>query len=156
MKNPLANNYSESENIVLVDRILAGDREALAQLVTLHQPFIYNVAWKMTHSEEDAQDLSREVLIKVITKLDTFEKRARSARGSMSRRGSGYRRPMWKPLRTALRIPSWSIWVRGFILFKRITPTKLGKRFRSGMLRFRLTPCKNLGLNHERFLVTIQ
>ena len=74
MKNPLSNNYSEEENLTLVDKVLGGDSKALNQLVEIHQAFIYNVAWKMTHDTEDALDLTQEVLIKVVTKLSTFKK----------------------------------------------------------------------------------
>ena len=74
MKNPLSDTYSEKENLILVDRVLEGDSKALNQLVDIHQAFIYNVAWKMTHSNDDALDLTQEVLIKVVTKLSTFKK----------------------------------------------------------------------------------
>ena len=72
MKNPLSSKYSEADNLVLVKASLNGDRKALDQLVKLHQPFIYNVAWKMAHDPNDAMDLTQEVLIKVITKLSQF------------------------------------------------------------------------------------
>ncbi|MFT6747967.1 MAG: RNA polymerase sigma factor (sigma-70 family) [Glaciecola sp.] len=74
MNNPLSVTYSEKDNLQLVDQVLGGDSKALDKLVNLHQAFIYNVAWKMTHSNEDALDLTQEVLIKVITKLSTFKK----------------------------------------------------------------------------------
>lgn len=73
MKNPLSITYSESENIELVSKSLDGDRKALDKLIKLHQPFIYNVAWKMTNDADDALDLTQEVLIKVITKLSLFK-----------------------------------------------------------------------------------
>jgi RNA polymerase sigma factor (sigma-70 family) len=60
----------------LVDKVLDGDSKALDKLVDIHQAFIYNVAWKMTHSNEDALDLTQEVLIKVITKLSTFKRKS--------------------------------------------------------------------------------
>ena len=72
MKNPLSSKYSEADNLILVKASLNGDRKALDQLVKLHQPFIYNVAWKMAHDPNDAMDLTQEVLIKVITKLSQF------------------------------------------------------------------------------------
>jgi len=74
MKNPLSINYSEEENLALVEKVLEGDSKALDKLVDIHQAFIYNVAWKMTHSNEDALDLTQEVLIKVVTKLSTFKR----------------------------------------------------------------------------------
>lgn len=76
MKNPLSDNYSENENLALVDKVLEGNSKALDELVNIHQAFIYNLAWKMTHSNEDALDLTQEVLIKVVTKLSTFKKKS--------------------------------------------------------------------------------
>jgi RNA polymerase sigma factor (sigma-70 family) len=76
MKNPLTVNYSEEDNLKLVEKVLNGDSKALDKLVNIHQAFIYNLAWKMTHSNEDALDLTQEVLIKVVTKLSTFKKKS--------------------------------------------------------------------------------
>lgn len=73
MKNPLSKSYSEAENVELVSRSLNGDLKALDALIKLHQPFIFNVAWKMTNDANDAMDLTQEVLIKVITKLTLFK-----------------------------------------------------------------------------------
>ena len=73
MKNPLSSQYSEEEHNELIEQVLAGSKDALDTLIRLHQPFIYNVAWKMTHHPDDALDLTQEVLIKVITKLSQFK-----------------------------------------------------------------------------------
>lgn len=73
MKNPLSSNYSEKVNRDLVELSLNGDRKAMNQLIKMHQPFIYNVAWKMTHDPNDAMDLTQETLLKVITKLSQFQ-----------------------------------------------------------------------------------
>jgi len=72
MHNPLAEKYSEEKNQELVRKSLSGDRKALDELVRMHQPFIYNVAWKMAWEPNDALDLTQEALIKVITKLSQF------------------------------------------------------------------------------------
>lgn len=72
MKNPLSIKYSEKVNQTLVEQSLGGDKRALNKLIQLHQPFIYNVAWKMAHDPNDALDLTQETLIKVITKLAQF------------------------------------------------------------------------------------
>ncbi|OJJ20190.1 RNA polymerase subunit sigma-70 [marine bacterium AO1-C] len=72
MKNPLSSKYSEETNQTLVKKALEGDRKALDELIHLHQPFIYNVAWKMVHDPNDAMDLTQETLLKVITKLSQF------------------------------------------------------------------------------------
>ena len=72
MKNPLSSHYTTARDEELVRQSLAGDKQALDQLVRLHQPFIYNLAWKMVHDPDDAMDLTQEVLVKVITKLSQF------------------------------------------------------------------------------------
>ncbi|MEM7575228.1 MAG: RNA polymerase sigma factor [Bacteroidota bacterium] len=73
MKNPLSTTYTATLDEQLVRKSLKGDKHALDRLVRLHQPFIYNVAWKMVHDPDDAMDLTQEVLIKVITKLSQFK-----------------------------------------------------------------------------------
>lgn len=71
--NPLGNNYSEERNIELVKASLQGNKEALNELIEIHRPYIFNVAWKFTFDPHDAEDLTQEALIKVITKLSQFK-----------------------------------------------------------------------------------
>ena len=73
MKNPLTAAYTETDDRALVHRALDGDRTAMDQLIKRHQPFIYNVAWKMVHDPHDAMDLTQDTLLKVITKLAQFK-----------------------------------------------------------------------------------
>jgi len=56
----------------LIARALDGDREALNALVVRHQPLVFNVALKMFGSRTDAEDLTQEIFIRVITSLRTF------------------------------------------------------------------------------------
>jgi RNA polymerase sigma factor (sigma-70 family) len=67
----------DGDDIALVRRIEAGDREALEALLGRHQPWIYNIAVRMVYDPHDAEDATQEVLIKVLTKLSTFEGRSR-------------------------------------------------------------------------------
>ena len=67
----------ESEDLELVRRAQAGHRPALEELITRHQAWIYNIALRMVYLPEDAEDATQEILIKVITKLSTFEGRSR-------------------------------------------------------------------------------
>jgi uncharacterized protein (TIGR02246 family) len=53
-----------------------GDRESLEWLVRRHSPWIYNIALRMLYRPDDAQDASQEILVKVITRLSTFEGRS--------------------------------------------------------------------------------
>ena len=70
--NPLTEQYSEEKSKKLLQMALKGDRKAMDELIRLHQPFIFNVAWKMTFDANDAMDLTQETLLKVITKLSQF------------------------------------------------------------------------------------
>lgn len=69
--NPLADADDASDR-ALVERAVEGDRAALHALVTRHQPFVFNLALKMFGRREDAEDLTQEVLVKVITSLRSF------------------------------------------------------------------------------------
>ena len=57
----------------LIQQILDGKKTALTQLIERHQPFIYNLAWKLTGNIADAEDLTQETLIKIISNLSTFK-----------------------------------------------------------------------------------
>jgi len=67
---------ADADDRALVERAKAGSREALEQLVRRHQPWIYNIAVRMIYHRQDAEDVVQEILIKVITKLGTFEGRS--------------------------------------------------------------------------------
>ncbi|PCJ37837.1 MAG: RNA polymerase subunit sigma-70 [Moraxellaceae bacterium] len=73
MKNPLVTSYDEANDLILINKALDGNRKALNELIIAHEPFIYNVAWKYTNDQNNANDLTQEVLIKVITKLSSFK-----------------------------------------------------------------------------------
>lgn len=70
--NPLASADGDATDRELVARALEGSRDALRALIERHQPFVYAIALKMFGRPEDAQDLTQEVFVKVITSLDTF------------------------------------------------------------------------------------
>lgn len=57
----------------LIQQILDGKKTALTQLIERHQPFIYNLAWKLTGNSLDAEDLTQEALIKIISNLGAFK-----------------------------------------------------------------------------------
>jgi RNA polymerase sigma factor (sigma-70 family) len=64
---------ADSTDTELVDQAKNGDREALEKLVLRHQAWIYNIAVRMVFRPEDAEEVTQEVLLKVITKLRTFK-----------------------------------------------------------------------------------
>ena len=62
----------EQQSQEWVNKAVAGDKAALEQLIRLHEPFIYNVAWKYTNDPIAAKDLTQEVFIRIITNLSSF------------------------------------------------------------------------------------
>ena len=60
----------------LIEAALAGSGAALNALLVRHQDWLYNVALKMCLSPADAEDLTQEALIKIVTKLGQFGGRA--------------------------------------------------------------------------------
>lgn len=72
MKHFLTSNYTDLEDTKLVDLSTSGDKKALQVLILRHQLFVYNLALKMVGNVEDAEDLTQEVFIKVITALSKF------------------------------------------------------------------------------------
>ncbi|MCH6200717.1 sigma-70 family RNA polymerase sigma factor [Aquiflexum sp. LQ15W] len=72
-------NISTSNNqsdIALIKDALSGSKTALGHLLKQHYNFIYNVALRFVLNPEDAQDLTQEAIIKVITKLSQFNQQS--------------------------------------------------------------------------------
>lgn len=63
---------TEENNIV--ERILAGERELYAVLVDRYKTPIFNLAFRMTASCEDADDLAQETFVRAFNKLRLFDK----------------------------------------------------------------------------------
>lgn len=61
----------------LATRAVAGDRDAVRQLVTALQPGIYQLAVRMLWHREDAEDATQEILVRVVTRLSQFDGRSR-------------------------------------------------------------------------------
>lgn len=73
MFNPFTEDSTgDQADAALVERARNGDREALELLVLRHQAWIYNIAVRMVFQPQDAEEVTQEVLVKVITRLATF------------------------------------------------------------------------------------
>ncbi|ELR69505.1 RNA polymerase ECF-type sigma factor, putative [Fulvivirga imtechensis AK7] len=57
----------------LVKASLSGDKDALNTLVEKYNGYVFNICLKTLYSHKDAQDVSQEIWIKIITRLDTFQ-----------------------------------------------------------------------------------
>jgi RNA polymerase sigma factor (sigma-70 family) len=78
-------NLADDEGLgAAVARAKQGDRQALEHVVRALQDDVYRLALRMTGHPEDASDACQEILIKVITRLDSF-------RGESSIRTWAYR-----------------------------------------------------------------
>ena len=63
--NPLAEpETADRDDAGLVARARDGDREALEQLVSRHQRWIYNLVLRMVYLPQDAEDATQEILIR--------------------------------------------------------------------------------------------
>jgi RNA polymerase sigma factor (sigma-70 family) len=77
MFNPFSKSYeTDKTDEVLISETLKGSRSSLESLVRRHQDWIYNIALRMVFNPDEAKDVTQEVLIKIITKLSTFEFRS--------------------------------------------------------------------------------
>jgi RNA polymerase sigma-70 factor, ECF subfamily len=56
--------------------VLAGEKEAYEVLVTRHSRRLFRVAFRITGSEADAEDVVQEALLRGYQKLDTFASRS--------------------------------------------------------------------------------
>lgn len=73
MQNPFIELVDESTDQVLIEQATHGSREALEKLILRHQAWIYNIAVRMVFHTQDAEEVTQEVLVKVITRLSTFK-----------------------------------------------------------------------------------
>ncbi len=77
MINPFSEKYStDKTDDILIKEALKGDKISLEALIRRHQDWVYNIALRMVFNPEEAKDVTQEVLIKIITKLSTFQGRS--------------------------------------------------------------------------------
>src|SRR5499433_1829106 len=75
--NPLTETSPvSSDDQELIKQVQNGKREALETLITRHQRWIYNIVLRMLYHPHDAEDATQEILIKLITRLSSFEARS--------------------------------------------------------------------------------
>ena len=61
----------------LMEKCIEGDRQAMEALITRYQKPVYNAAYRMLHSRDDAQDVTQTVFLKVFEHLDQFDPQRR-------------------------------------------------------------------------------
>lgn len=65
-------NKTDEKDDQLISAAIGGDRRSLENLIYRHQAWIYNIALRMVFYPQEAEDVTQEILIKIITKLSTF------------------------------------------------------------------------------------
>ncbi|HEX5478500.1 MAG TPA: sigma-70 family RNA polymerase sigma factor [Dehalococcoidia bacterium] len=67
---------TDRSEAAILDRALAGDREAFGVLAEEHREALLRLCFKMTGSHEEAEDLVQETLLKAYSKFGSFELRS--------------------------------------------------------------------------------
>lgn len=65
-----------SAEVGLVEQCRSGDPQAFAQLVTLHEGMVFNLATRLLGNSEEAKDVSQDVFLQVYRALGRFEGRS--------------------------------------------------------------------------------
>ena len=60
----------------LIQRCLAGDQQAWEDIVRLHRRKVFNIAYKFTGKQDEAEDLTQDIFLKIFRSLHTFDRRA--------------------------------------------------------------------------------
>jgi RNA polymerase sigma-70 factor (ECF subfamily) len=64
------------EDLDLITRTAAGEREAFDELVLKYQKPLYSLLYRMVSNHEDASDILQKTFIKAFTGLGSFERRS--------------------------------------------------------------------------------
>lgn len=67
---------SEDDHFI-IERIIKGDRDSYAILVDKYKAPIFNLAFRMTGSYEDASDIAQETFLKAFESLRRFDRKKR-------------------------------------------------------------------------------
>ncbi|MCZ8240024.1 MAG: RNA polymerase sigma factor [Leptospiraceae bacterium] len=63
----------EPNDFLLIQESLQGNKKSLESLLARHKDFIYNLSLRMFLDPDDAMDATQDILIKVITSLQSFQ-----------------------------------------------------------------------------------
>ena len=66
----------KTSDTTLIEQSLKGNKKALENLIKKYQDWIYNIAITFIGDKDEAADLTQEVLIKIVTKLDSFNQKS--------------------------------------------------------------------------------
>jgi RNA polymerase sigma-70 factor (ECF subfamily) len=64
---------SKTDDTQLIERCRSGDRKAFEALLVEYEKPVYNAAYRMLNSRDDAQDVTQTVFLKVFENIDQFD-----------------------------------------------------------------------------------
>ena len=64
---------SKTDDTQLIERCRSGDREAFQALLMEYEKPVFNAAFRMLNSRDDAQDVTQTVFLKVFENIDQFD-----------------------------------------------------------------------------------
>ncbi|MGI8687666.1 MAG: sigma-70 family RNA polymerase sigma factor [Thermomicrobiales bacterium] len=63
----------DADELALIERAIAGDERAFAELVTRYQTAVYNLAYRMLGDVGEAEDAAQEVFLRIYRRLATYD-----------------------------------------------------------------------------------
>ena len=64
---------SKTDDTQLIERCRSGDRQAFEALLVEYEKPVFNAAYRMLNSRDDAQDVTQTVFLKVFENIDQFD-----------------------------------------------------------------------------------
>ena len=64
---------SKTDDTKLIERCMTGDREAFEALLVEYEKPVYNAAYRMLNSPDDARDVTQTVFLKVFERFDQYD-----------------------------------------------------------------------------------
>jgi RNA polymerase sigma-70 factor, ECF subfamily len=72
----MTNDHPMDDDFQLLDRCIAGDREAFDELVLKHQKPLFSLLYRMVSDADDAADILQKTFVKAFTGIQGFERRS--------------------------------------------------------------------------------
>jgi len=68
---------SKKTDIEIIDLVLAGNQAAYADLVKIHQRYVFTLAMRFTRSREDAEEVAQDTFVKAYRSLNNYQRSAK-------------------------------------------------------------------------------
>ncbi len=68
---------NEPDDTTLMEQCIKGNRQAFETLLVRYEKPVYNAAYRMLHSRDDARDVTQTVFLKVYEHLDSYDPKYR-------------------------------------------------------------------------------